>query len=200
MRSVTAAKVRANTRYPVRLERRTRVGMKRRSQRQKAIGDKSVGRDAEGQNAKREIAGEAHGPMLAAHHAAEEGTNGRPAGPSAMERAGAWVVVAIAVAIIAAVAYFGLRRMEPALPPHAESVPEAAAPAAQPETTPQIRYPIRRSRTRRRWDGKGRLGCGMRSPASSPTSRSKPCSTGRISCSASSRPWTTCRGGRSRSG
>lgn len=61
-----------------------------------------------------------------------------------MERAGAWVVGAIAVAIIAAVAYFGLKRVEPALPPHAEApaAPEAAAPAAPPETTPQVRYPI----------------------------------------------------------
>jgi hypothetical protein len=61
-----------------------------------------------------------------------------------MERAGAWVVVAIAVAIIAAVAYFGWKGMDPALPPHvaAPAAPEAAAPPAQPETTPE-RYPIR---------------------------------------------------------
>jgi len=61
-----------------------------------------------------------------------------------MERAGAWVVVAIAAAIVAAVAYFGMKRMEPAQPQRsaAPAAPGPAAPSAQPGTGPHIRYPI----------------------------------------------------------
>ena len=63
-----------------------------------------------------------------------------------MERAGAWVVVAIGLMIVAAIAYFGLKRTEPpptepprAAAPAPEAVPEQAAPRH--ESGPQIRYP-----------------------------------------------------------
>jgi len=61
-----------------------------------------------------------------------------------MERADAWVVVAIAVVIVAAVAYFGLKEMEPEQPSRAAAppAPEVTAPPSQPETKPQVRYPI----------------------------------------------------------
>jgi len=56
-----------------------------------------------------------------------------------MERAGAWVVVAIGMAIVAAVAYFGLKRMAPE--PAPAPVPQAAAPAP-PADKPEVRYPV----------------------------------------------------------
>src|SRR5262245_337558 len=59
-----------------------------------------------------------------------------------MERAGAWVVVAIGLAIIAVVAYFGLKQMEPLPRAATPAMPEAASPATQSESTPEVRYPI----------------------------------------------------------
>jgi hypothetical protein len=60
-----------------------------------------------------------------------------------MERAGAWIVVAIAASIVAAVAYFGMKRMEPGPPQRAAApTPQAAAPPVEPGTEPRIRYPI----------------------------------------------------------
>ena len=64
-----------------------------------------------------------------------------------MERAGAWAVVAIAAAILGAVAYFGLKQMQPEQQSRATTppAPEAVQPApemAAPVPGPQARYPI----------------------------------------------------------
>src|SRR6185436_11027424 len=69
-------------------------------------------------------------------------TGAPTAGPrvrDGMERAGAWVVVAIGMAIVAAVAYFGLKRMAPE--PAPALLPQAVAPAP-PADKPEVRYPV----------------------------------------------------------